>query len=656
MGKLKLKDPAIRQEPATGARIATRFAQPTRPSILSRLGAGLKRIATRVLALAILAAAFLALPFQKWDDYAKWQAVQTALIRYEAQQGSLPALQQLHAAASALKIPWSQPHGPRPEKWYQFSQRYTYDASYGMIQTLCLGLVRQGYTGKGLDELDRLAQRTGSSAVPNFPPPDLLTEQCSRCQNGKVETACSACDGQGSKTVNTASQSFPLKATLKNTFSRKKTLDTSGTKIRQNCPSCSATGKIRTTCPSCNGQGGKMRTAAVPGFLADRLMHTREAIDQGMLFRRVIHTLAETKAAVLGQKKTVPQTQEDTGGGEPTPDSLIPVEDEEVLWSNLPASPPPAPAPKPASRTSDLSRLQAACETLLEAPFNRPELLVLANAAKTATGTPEIQQLAMTAFSISLLLRGYTNEYQKVAEVQAAAFADNPPPVEIREDDYWRDCGDCGSSGKKNVPCPSCKGPNACQHCQGTGKVKAGETQVSCAICQNSPPCARCQDNGVVLATCPDCLGAKKVSKLSERIRTGYIDTLRKIVAQCKTAIASIPETAVPDDNSGPQPAAEQTENIELYGSTPPAPEAPQHERPTPAKSRGSAVKVVVGAGIVLGGIVLLLSLRRKKTATRFSSLPGMQAIDKDAFTDPLSLTAQDSRNRRHQDDSDDQA
>lgn len=65
-------------------------------------------------------------------------------------------------------------------------------------------------------------------------------------------------------------------------------------------------------------------------------------------------------------------------------------------------------------------------------------------------------------------------------------------------------------------------------------------------------------------------------------------------------------------------------------------------------QQRGLAGRMgAAGAAVVVLGSVCLLSLRRAKVrrhAHRTIALPGMGRIDTDAFTDPLSLTAQESR------------
>jgi len=59
--------------------------------------------------------------------------------------------------------------------------------------------------------------------------------------------------------------------------------------------------------------------------------------------------------------------------------------------------------------------------------------------------------------------------------------------------------------------------------------------------------------------------------------------------------------------------------------------------------------KIFIGCGVLLGVLLLILCLQPllfRKSAAATGPLPGMDKINKADFTDPLSLTSQDSRNR----------
>ena len=500
----------------TSARFHPRHAQPKPPTAMERLIPALKRLALFLVFAAVAAAIFLAIPFRQWDQYADWKAIRDTLASLSAQPDSLDGMKNLHSIALAVGILWDEPTGTRPEKWHQRLERQHYDAAYGVVQTLALGIIQQGNAARGLDELESLRQRTGSASVPNIPSADQLKAAaaaaaqaktaCAACKDGRVEKPCTPCNGQGWTTISAANTSFPLKATLRNTRARRSITPVQAQRNapdRQPCFSCRGTGKQAAPCPSCGGKSGggqggaalldAAQLSAVPGLLARSIAGTLLNIDAGMAVWRPIHTLANIRGALLGDSGA------DFQDGQP--------DEADTAGNDRPATAMPSSGP--------LTHIRTACETLLETPLSKPDAQTLGDAARAEVNPPDLRNLALSAYGLSLILRGEMDAYRKICDFQKRTFGAPYPAPFFTESDCIAACPECAGKGEKPNPCPQCMNP---------------------AAPKNTAACAWCKGKGSMLGTCIDCNGEKTAFRPSDSIKAAYRQVLADLIAYCTTA------------------------------------------------------------------------------------------------------------------------
>ena len=435
MANIKLKEqPKETETPApeagTGTRFHARFAKPEPATATERLTPILKRLTFAILSAAAAIAIFLTLPFRQWDHYADWVAIQDTLAKLDTKPDSAADMVRLRNAAATVGISRGLPAGPRPDKWSQRFQRLHYDSAYGLAQMLALDTIRRGDARNGIGELEILTRRTENATVPNIPSTAHLKSILA-----PTHAACPACKGQGLLALN---PSFPLKATLRNTFTRTRKMQPSTTPVFQKCPTCRGSG-IQAAPGAQNAQAA---AAALP-LLSASVSGTLLNIEEGVTLWRPLHTAANMQRAIFGN------------------------------------------AAAPHAGTDLFTRLRTASETLLDSPTNGPGAQILADAAKSEDTPPDLRHLAMSAYGISLILRNSPDTYGKVCDIQKNTFAPPYPAPFFTESDYTADCEACQGTGQKSSPCSHCSPPDtarknapACDWCKGK-KTMLG----TCAPC-----------------------------------------------------------------------------------------------------------------------------------------------------------------------------
>lgn len=647
MAKLTLKEPPENAN-APKKWLQERYTPPQAPTFFENLVYHFKRLARVLLILIVILVAFLALPFRKWDNHDAEQALKRAVENLAAHTDSREALSELYAAAEMCGLTWGQPNGPRPTKRHQFLQRHNYDISYGVIQTLGLGIIKEGNIARGMKELRDLYQRTAFASVPGLP-----NYACSKCETGINEEPCAACGGEGQITVTQDPSAFPLQETLKDTRKNIVALQKSVIEkksVRQNCPKCNGTGKM--PCAECMNQMVVIKTSEAPRLFSDSLNATLRIFDQSELFRRAVHVMAVVQRTVLGGGQKALYESRNIKGVAQISELLFPSETENTASSVSH----PAGAVGASSRKHVVDpvtiKLHKACErVLVDEEYDADLQMLLGEAAHSAGKNPALQNCAMSAFGLSLLLNGKTNEYCRVAEFQKAKFNGTQPLLSIQDGDYLLDCTECDGNGKKLTPCPACTGPNACPACKGTGKTKVGEGLVPCEDCRNRPPCTMCKDTKKVMAVCPECRGAKKIFKVGDKIKSAYMSALSNMLALCAAEIASAPEGGLAEGQTKPADGlaesagaatAANADTTDVYAG-----EDHGASPSVPLSGTGGKMRYVLILAGVVAVALLFVGLRRKTSKPRGSTLPGMQRLNPSEFTDPLKLTAQDSRDRR---------
>lgn len=365
------------------------------------------------------------------------------------------------------------------------------------------------------------------------------------------------------------------------------------------------------------------------------------------------------------------------------------------------------------------SRLQQACVVLQQSPLRVGGLQVLAEAARATEIDPELRGWAMEASSVSLLMQGDTNMFERAVQMRRQTFPDRPLLIKIGLEDYTEPCKTCGGMGEKAVACPSCMGTGTCKACGGTGKrVTADSTSARCPACTRPGVCGMCSGNKTLDRPCPACKGAKRVFALGGAVRESYNAALAAIVARCQENVAFVElsrqaeresnadvriglfqsltnrferrtdlapacallDAALAKRESRLKALAEQEEReraereVEALRTLARTGETDQavlalrayleghpetfalHElqellEGLTAKQRRrrltrQVLTAVGAAGGALLAILCLQPLLRRKPEATLGPLPGLDKIDKREFTDPLSLTAADSRGR----------
>ena len=515
MGKLKLKDQSQGTRNTRRAWLHSRHAQPLAVSAFDRFCAALKRLFVSLLFATAATALFLAIPFRHWDHYEDWAVIQDALTRLAAQTASNADIQRLHSAATAIGILWSQPEGPHPAQWAPL-QSLRYDAAYGVVQTLALGIIKQGNTSRGYNELIRLQQRTENADVPNIP------------STTQFKPICPICEGKGTAALN---KGFPLTATLRNTFMRVRKLQ-GNRPVFQKCPSCQGSGTLAKP----DSQYASI-ASSIPSLVSASAYGTLINIDEGMIFWTPLHALATAQRAIL---KTLGLAAH--------------------AWPQTRADAPTV--------TDPFASLRTACEALLKSPKNEPDAQILAEAAKSEDTPPALRNLAMSAFGISLLMRENTGSYSRVCAIQKSTFGEPYPAPLFTAGDYTANCKDCLGKGERPYPCPTCMGPNACSVCKGKGQTQTVDGFVPCRACKNTPDCLRCKGKKSVNAFCTTCRGEKKIYMPSTRVRAAYGDVLTNLIAHCDAAIS---ENPTPLASTTPQESKALVPALIILGVTLPA-------------------------------------------------------------------------------------
>ena len=591
-----MEKPNLKEQPADayegGATLHPRFAQPQPATVMERFCAALKRLGILLLLAAATVAIFLAIPLRHWDQHADWQDIRASLTRLAAQPDSPADMQRLHNAAAAAGLLWEQPSGPRPTKWHPLQSRH-YDAAYEVVQTLALSIIRQGNTARGLNELERLGQRAEPASASH--PLASLQKRLSSAKNQVKSklTACPMCKGKGWTTLG---KEFPLKAALRNTRAADKKLQENAP-LRQNCPSCQGSGKQAAPgsqpAPSGAGTPAKLNDmqadtariiSSAPSLFTDSVKGAILSIDEGMALWRPLHAAANAQRSIFRSVGVhVPDKRPNAG-------TTI--------------------------RVDPFAYVRTASEALLASPLNEQHAQVIADTAKSEDNPAALRNLAMSAFGISLLLRNNTGTYARVCAIQKSTFAEPYPAPIFTASDYIANCKDCGGKGERPYPCPSCMGPNGCKTCKGKGQTTTVAGTSPCPSCKNAPTCLRCKGGKSVTATCTTCRGEKKMIKPSARVQTAYGEVLTNLIAYCDSAASA--ETLL---------------------------EAEPDTAPPPSRS-GILIPALILVIAALPITLLTCLVMKRKRAQQFSALPGMQNIDADKFTDPLSLNAQKARNQ----------
>ena len=361
------------------------------------------------------------------------------------------------------------------------------------------------------------------------------------------------------------------------------------------------------------------------------------------------------------------------------------------------------------------ARLQQACVALQRSPFAAAELQTLLDVSRHATNSPALRSRAMAAYSLTLLMQGNTNSFDRAVQVLQSSYPETAPLITVSRSDGFAACDACAGSGGQLALCPTCMGSGKCKLCAGSGK----RDSAVCPVCKGKGLCAMCAGKQKIEAACPTCKGSRFVFKPSEKIRENYNALLTGIVTLCQEnaryaglflqasreadlakrfallkdllqefpqrtdlgpALDLMRETAdasdVQEKRHLRQLAREQSERevealrklrdaddlncaiatlatyLKGHPDTPALMELQTLREDLKASRKRKTLtrKILYGVLSLFGVLFVFTCLRPflfRKKPDHFGPLPGMDKLDKTQFTDPLSLTSEESRNHR---------
>lgn len=657
MAKYTLKQkPQAAQE---GSWIQNRHKPPQAPSWISRLGRRLKRLVVGCCVICTVLAASLAIPFHRWDNEPEMTAIREALTALQKAPGSQNALSALHTVVHSRETAPGRAVSERPgESWHQALQRQRYDVYFGASETLGLGLVQAGFPDKGFAVLKKLHNQEDLTQIPKFAG---LIRTCSACKNGYLEEKCKTCQGTGKIELPNPPKKFPLTATLRDTRKErasKQPPNSEGTVVQYTCNVCRGTGKVETRCPACSGRVSKLLPDRVQSLFTDTLRATVSATQRHKSLLRFINVASSMQRKALKKGQETLDASAHFGGKSFEIASLFPLDSDSgdknvgTTPSTVTERPSSGPAQPPEDESLSFVRaLRDACEEKIKSGSDTPDFQRMLAEAVKAHNEPAIQCCAMSVFGLGLLAQRNTNGYSRVVEIQKNKFADSPFRLSIAETDYLVACPSCRGQGTKSLPCPMCTGPNACPVCKGTRLVKMGNFNVPCEKCRNRAPCAQCKGTTKIMSVCPECLGHRKRLQIAGAVSDAYTASLSNLIAQCSARL----DAAAPEPQSGAsdmppkEVASSSTEKPHISPTSEPVVAMSENEGPVTdsRKQKNDRASLYIwGLALLLAGAVVLVLRAKRKARTGLSRLPGMDKIDASRFTDPLSLTAQDSLTR----------
>lgn len=650
MAKYTLKhEPRVAQESAS--RIHSRFRPPQAPSWVNRLGWRVRRLLVGVSIICVVLVALLAVPFHRWDNESEMTSIHDALIGLQANPGSRDALMALHNAIRHRGAAQDWTARERPgESWHQVLQRQNYNVYFGASETLGLGLIQAGFPEKGLAVIKGLYNQNDVASMPKFS--DLL---CSACKNGYREEKCPTCRGTGEIDLPDSQKKFPLTAKLRNTRNSLKNLPDNELSPQYTCNSCSGTGMVKIPCSVCSGRYYQLLPDRVQSLFSNTLQTTLGATQRNKLLLRFMRTASSVQRKVLNKGQETLNRSGCHGDQSRAFSFLFPLDsdsgDESAGTPLSVMKHPTGMSAQPNGEDSFIRALRNVCEEKVKSGAETPDFQrMLAEAAKSHSD-PTIQCCAMSVFGLGQLLKRETNQYSRVAEIQKSKFAGSPFLLFVTESDYLVDCPACQGRGEKGMPCPMCTGPKTCTVCRGAGWVKAGDSKIPCNACRNRAFCAKCKGTAKIMAVCPECLGHRKRLQLAGVVTDAYMASLSNLIAQCSARLAVVRERQAADVPLKEIVSARVNSVEKPYASSTNEPPVAVNENAEPATgSRKRKTDLpplyVLGSALLLAGAAATVFRAKRKTKSGFSRLPGMGSVDASRFTDPLSLTAQDSQAR----------
>lgn len=182
------------------------------------------------------------------------------------------------------------------------------------------------------------------------------------------------------------------------------------------------------------------------------------------------------------------------------------------------------------AQTYSNHRLQQACAGLQQSPLAPGDLQILAEASRLSTNSPTLHARALAAYSLTFLLQGNTNAFDRAVMAMRVACPSALSHLKVSRDDCFAMCLECLGSGKKSTLCPSCMGSGKCKSCLGAGKKE----EALCTACKGKGECVMCAGKKRITPPCPACKGSALIFQPKETIRSNYNALLSEIAAACQ--------------------------------------------------------------------------------------------------------------------------
>ncbi len=173
------------------------------------------------------------------------------------------------------------------------------------------------------------------------------------------------------------------------------------------------------------------------------------------------------------------------------------------------------------------SKLAEACAVLQRQPLAPAERQVLSEVSRQADYNPALRSRAMAAYSLTLLMQGDTNAFERAVQALRAAYPEMPPLITVTREAAFAPCETCLGKGAQMIICPDCRGLGKCKSCDATGRKDGA----ACPVCKGKGACARCGGKKRIETACPACRGSRVFFKPGESIRNNYNAVLAEIVA-----------------------------------------------------------------------------------------------------------------------------
>ena len=288
------------------------------------------------------------------------------------------------------------------------------------------------------------------------------------------------------------------------------------------------------------------------------------------------------------------------------------------------------------------AELEKACVALQKVPSDMQAVQVLQRVAKDKAYPGEWRSRALGVCALTSLIQLNSNQFCRVAVMLEEEFPEKQDLKEMLTESLsqcMRVCVRCQGTGEQEVSCPTCLASGNCKTCDGTGKRNA----TLCPTCKGSKLCARCAGAKTMAITCPECKGSKGTFAPNNLVLGNCQFLLKGLLDDVRASLQKAQSLHQLEGEKFIFNALAELKRLDAYLAENPH-VAAQGEF-VALRNKLSNHKLITLGAFALGGCVLLLVLVAILKATVFRPKPaplrrppGLEAIDHNKFTDPLTL------------------